>query len=809
MKRPTHLKLVLLCIFCIFSYRNARAETIYYETFGEQNNIALSASDFNGWSESGCTYEGTAKVGTQAKYDCNLPGSSGKANLYFPSFGLNRFQVSGINTSEHPGAILSFNARVDTGADVMRVYYSIDKGSTWEPVDFPNAPGTAWQTITASTPLPPATDLALKIESTAPSSGLLFIDDLCLTATDSSPAEIPAPEFSRPPGTYYEPFTLEISCSAPYSTIYYTLDGSLPNLSSSRYASPLLISTDVTLCAVAYVGTWAGEPATAVYRVENLPEYTGVEALKTVTTPERCKLLPDGATVTATDNAGFFLQDGSGGMHVLCEVCPYAPGDKLTGYLIGTCVSAEGLYEWQATDLQGATVQEQNTMPEPVTDWGAILQDPERYYGCLVRMMRATRSPEGGLRSLTDGSEVSVYDHFAVLPDDYKWPATVRVSGLLLPYESMPALAVRSLQDILPFTAELLPPIGTILLCEDDNGLHAASHTLSNQGLLSERVYRNGECVVLARSQYADGRLFWETDAQAGLLRIPGGDYLAAKTYSELEWCAKAADAKKYPWRRSDEGGWLMTRDSKERALLYSDSYFKLYAQSSIGAPGFARQAATDVPAYMGCVRTVTPGRFGTLCLPYDVSAEALDGVELYAIQGKLVDASGQATDIVLQGPLTALAAGVPYLFRTTADRLVLPYAGTEVPLPATHNGLTGTLEGINTAGDPSDESLTGRFVLSENRFRLCAAGSSLAAERAYLDLEAVPVVSADVKGLRLTLREEATPIRSLSASETPQPAAVYTLQGTRVGSGPDFGSASRNLPPGVYLYRGHKHLIP
>lgn len=54
---------------------------------------------------------------------------------------------------------------------------------------------------------------------------------------------LPAPVFSQPAGFYEEPFLLELTAAAPGASIYYTLDGSEPTLSSARYEKPLWVAS--------------------------------------------------------------------------------------------------------------------------------------------------------------------------------------------------------------------------------------------------------------------------------------------------------------------------------------------------------------------------------------------------------------------------------------------------------------------------------------------------------------------------------------------------------------------------------------
>ena len=56
-----------------------------------------------------------------------------------------------------------------------------------------------------------------------------------------SDAQAVAPEFSQVPGFYTDRFELSITGAEPGATIYYTLDGSVPDRSSARYDDPIVI----------------------------------------------------------------------------------------------------------------------------------------------------------------------------------------------------------------------------------------------------------------------------------------------------------------------------------------------------------------------------------------------------------------------------------------------------------------------------------------------------------------------------------------------------------------------------------------
>lgn len=342
------------------------------------------------------------------------------------------------------------------------------------------------------------------------------------------------------------------------------------------------------------------------------------------------------------------------------------------------------------------------------------------------------------------------------------------------------------------------------------------NHTLTSNAMGSERVYRTDNRIVLTQRQVDNGSLFWTVDATTGRIRIPDGKYLSIKSTGSdkaaLNLYSTSSSLSSLPKWNKMEGGWYMklSGETNYRCLLYSASKFKLYAKVNEGNTAYAYHAATDVPAYLGYVRSVVPDRLGTVCLPYDVMGDDLGDVEIYSVKGKHVDESGRTVDIVLDGPLSAIVAGVPYLFRSLSSEMVTwIYSGEEGSSPSSCNGLIGTFTGINTGNDGTDASLEGYFVLSDNTFRLCAPGSALGANRAYLNLDDVPELSSSVKGYTLPLQDIETVIYNPIFSTGSSDENIYNMQGIRVGKGSDFHSSSLHLSPGLYLYKGGKYLIP
>ena len=130
-----------------------------------------------------------------------------------------------------------------------------------------------------------------------------------------------------------------------------------------------------------------------------------------------------------------------------------------------------------------------------------------------------------------------------------------------------------------------------------------------------------------------------------------------------------------------------------------------------------------------GYTRTVTNGDYGTICLPYGSSNySGADFYEIAYAEIKDGDAIGLYLDQIEEG--AALVAGKPYIFKATADILIVTYEGAIVDAPVAGDaGLTGTLVDI-----PANDVLVGNYIIAQNMFWDASAENYLNANHAYIN---------------------------------------------------------------------------
>lgn len=137
-------------------------------------------------------------------------------------------------------------------------------------------------------------------------------------------------------------------------------------------------------------------------------------------------------------------------------------------------------------------------------------------------------------------------------------------------------------------------------------------------------------------------------------------------------------------------------------------------------------------------LRRTAVGNFGTICLPYSVSAKGVaeSGAKYYEILGKTM-ANGAVDGIVL-GEVSELKACTPYILYTTGDNAVILPEGTDAETTSdfpTSTGLVGNLSS-QTIDAPANS-----FIIYENQIRLVPEGvdANVLKNYAYITLDDVP----------------------------------------------------------------------
>lgn len=173
--------------------------------------------------------------------------------------------------------------------------------------------------------------------------------------------------------------------------------------------------------------------------------------------------------------------------------------------------------------------------------------------------------------------------------------------------------------------------------------------------------------------------------------------------------------------------------------------------------------------------RDVTKGNMGTICLDKDVELADVKGAKMYSIVGKIMNGDTPSS-IVAEEVTGKLSAGIPYLFISSEATIEADMYTTEKAVKAgSMNGLVGTFVDTN--------SIVGMYAISNNKLCKCAAGSKCGANRAYIDMEKVPLYNSasEVSGKRISIDISSDPTSIQAIAGNDNAAETYSINGMRI----------------------------
>ena len=149
------------------------------------------------------------------------------------------------------------------------------------------------------------------------------------------------PTFNPAAGSYSEAQSVTISCATENASIYYTLDGTDPDDSSTLYNGPITVSTTTTIKAIAYDGAGNSSAiATATYTI--LVPITIAEARAQATGDVYTMGTVTSFSVNNSNKTTAYIQDATAAIVVFGEFT-VAVGDEIS--VTGTLSDYNGLLE--------------------------------------------------------------------------------------------------------------------------------------------------------------------------------------------------------------------------------------------------------------------------------------------------------------------------------------------------------------------------------------------------------------------------------------------------------------------------------
>lgn len=187
----------------------------------------------------------------------------------------------------------------------------------------------------------------------------------------------------------------------------------------------------------------------------------------------------------------------------------------------------------------------------------------------------------------------------------------------------------------------------------------------------------------------------------------------------------------------------------------------------------------------------VTPNNLGTICLPYDVEKEQLEGMTLYDVVGKTTINDHEA---VVCEEVDHIEAGKPYLFTSTSDALFLLYSN-ESSYTTEQKGTNGFYGNFTatTAGALRGGGTDDIYVVSGNAIKKAGDVVNIGANRAYIRRSELPVLTLEpASQRRYVLTEDGfspygdnclTSGSLLQDSSFAPSSSVYDVHGRRVSA--------------------------
>ena len=129
-------------------------------------------------------------------------------------------------------------------------------------------------------------------------------------------SEVLAPGFTPAGGTFYDAQSVEITCATAGVEIYYTLDGSTPSSTSTKYTGAITISETKTLKAIAIKGENSSSVTEATYTILaplSTMDEIFAKATEVGTTATSVKVAMNNWVVTGATDKNVYVTDGTKG----------------------------------------------------------------------------------------------------------------------------------------------------------------------------------------------------------------------------------------------------------------------------------------------------------------------------------------------------------------------------------------------------------------------------------------------------------------------------------------------------------------
>ena len=818
MRRFTNFKLggvVLTLLFLLCASGNAWGQEVRDELTADVLGLKSSYDDFTATGTSGAGYAGNAMKATGGEEAGAIQmRSKGNSGIVVTSPGGTRVKSiivewnSGTSTSRELD-VYGKNSAYSAATDL---YGNTGKQGD----DLGSIPcGTTTFEVTGE----------YKYIGLRSNDGALYLDKLTIVWETGEATQVSAPVFTPASGTTFtDKLTVTASCTTDGATIYYTTDGNDPTTSSQVFpAEGLVIDATTTVKAMAADGTLENsEVVEATYKkvrdITNTPEtaYTVAEAQDLIQAGEGLEpsvyvkgLITkiDEVEVEKYGNATYYINDTEteeGQLQVFRGY--YLDGEKFTDknqILVGDEVVVYGRLSVYNTTHQiaaGSSIYSLSRAGAVVPDfaWSVASYSVDINNAAGASYPTLTNTSDGTVAYESSNTEVATIDASTGAITLVAVGSTTITANVAATDKYSAASASYTLTVV---DASALGE-AVALVAEKDGLYYAMLNTSYNSDdkLDADVATVFKGCVVTERKDVCG----WYVDDEAGTIKNLNGEYVAHGSGStDLK-----VQSNSFKWTYAD-GMWQCTVSNKQRAIGLNQSttdenkkFFGTYLLTDMEQGKYP--APVVMPIVNGYHRDVTSGNYGTICLPYAVSAGDYDGVEFFSVAGKVTE-NGEATAIVLNEE-TQLEAGRPYVFSATSDQLIAVYSGEAAAEEVEGNGLVGSFEGTDVT--------EGMYLLKDNTVKkVGSAGGHIAENLAYFDLSQMSEYTQEVGANQRLISlggndgDGTTGVDGIEA-EGNALVDVYTIGGVQVRSQVAASEATDGLAKGIYIVNGKKVVV-
>lgn len=281
--------------------------------------------------------------------------------------------------------------------------------------------------------------IVIKFASTATTKSLYVKSITVTTAVAGAPED---PKFSVAEGLFLSAQSIELTCATEGASIYYTLDGSAPDNSSTLYTAAIPVSKTTTIKAVAIKDDIASSVVSATYTFPE--EVADLAAFIAKADKENyVRVIGECVVTYQLDEKNVYVQDASAGILIYLSaggLATYKAGDRLTG-IIGKYAMYSGQNELvPALEAMPTPVAGEALTPAALTIPDVVADIQNQYIKLSSVSFKAdatfTKGTTGNKVNITDGTnELVVYNKFKIMDGTYAASKKYDIVGIAIDYQ--------------------------------------------------------------------------------------------------------------------------------------------------------------------------------------------------------------------------------------------------------------------------------------------------------------------------------------------------------------------------------------